>query len=138
MKAYATQTDRMLALLRQRPHNGLELRTEHGIGAPNSRRSDLENRGYVVVCEHVKGVRGPAGYVYRLVSTPSLEAPAEGTPAPSASASSDDDRSWLHHGEREPTGDSSAEGETAAPSAEPAESEPLFSTAPPGRPRELF
>jgi hypothetical protein len=138
---YTTQTDRLLDLLRVRPHNGLELRTEHGIGAPNSRRSDLEDRGHVVVCERVKGARGPAAYVYKLLvdaerKTAPLEEPVEGTPAPSASSSSDAS-SLTTTAADETTGTRPAEGERIPPSAGP---EPLFieREAEHVAPRELY
>jgi hypothetical protein len=128
---YVTQNDRMLELLRKRPHNGLELRTEHGIGAPNSRRSDLEDRGHVVVCKRVPGVRGPKSYVYELLVDAEQGRASLEEPVGYASTGSSSDGSLDRQADPYGNGDRSAEGETMAPSAEPAEPQQLFDVEPP-------
>lgn len=64
-----SQCARMLRLLKVRPHTSMELAIEHGIGRPNSRRAELNERllRERIVCERVPGAHDAAHYVYRLI-----------------------------------------------------------------------
>ena len=62
-----SQNDRMLALLRQRPHSSWELAVDHGIGRPNSRRSELIKQGHDVTCEFHPEGSGASRWVYGLI-----------------------------------------------------------------------
>lgn len=73
-----TGCERILQRLRQGPATAAEL---YALGVMvHSRVADLRKRGHVIVCEHIAGKTGTAGFEYRLLSGRGAEG-SDGPPA---------------------------------------------------------